>query len=850
MRRDPASEAPDDVLEETARFQRGMVTRLGLLPRLLMMGRFLRRVRLPEHSVERVRRAEARGPVVYVLLRPSAIDYLALAMALARNELPLAEWSNGLSTLWWRPVVEAWRAIRANGLRPAGSAPASVEWLGGAIASGVTVALFLSGTGGWRRFLRGYRSPDPLEAVFRAQERCESPLQLVPAVVVWDRSPDVGRSAADWFLLGNREEPWVLTRVRNLYLRSRGAFVQIGEPIDLSEVRSRFPESERPEALRTLIRRYLKRESLLVRGPRLLPRRVMRKLVLDAPPMRELALTEARATGRSPEQVRRQMEREYAAIAANFKWWVVSLLDVLLRPLWTRVFAGVHARDEDLERIRAAMRQGTAILMPSHKSHFDYLLLSWAFYEHDLIIPHVVAGMNLAVWPVSFFLRRVGGFFVKRTFAGERLHPAIFSRYLRELILQGYPVEFYLEGGRTRTGKLLRPRVGVLGIVLDVAQVRPRGHEVTLLPISLAYEQVAEEGVYARELAGGAKKAESLGQVLKARSVLRYRFGKAYLRVGEPVAVSELVDTRPDQPSWAERSREDRREVLQRVGERVIHRIGKVVILLPSSLVATALLAHHRRAIRHGELVARIERFHRLFLHAGAHGAASLERPEEAITRTLARFDQRDLLDALELDGERVWSIQVKKRISLNFYKNQVLHYLATAGLAALALRTAPDTPRVEDLRDPFGFLVWILRHEFTLDPDRSLLDLLDEGLSHLEVHGAIERVGGRVMVVAPERVGEIHALFAGLVEVYAAVLRHRSGPLTKREMVRVLQGRTADLLRGEVSRPEALSKVTLANAVGILRDEGALAEDDEGRLTPVPARAEALERRLMATVR
>jgi len=236
------------------------------------------------------------------------------------------------------------------------------------------------------------------------------------------------------------------------------------------------------------------------------------------------------------------MERDFDKIAANFRWWIIEVLNFVLKPLWTRIYSGVDVRPEDLERIRTAMRQGAAVLVPSHKSHFDYLLLSWVFYQHDLIVPHVVAGMNLAIWPVSLVLRGAGGFFVKRSFSGDRVFPAVFSRYLRELIRQDYPVEFFIEGGRTRSGKLMPPKLGVLGMVFEASELRRHEQKVSLLPIAFAYEQVAEEQAYARELGGEEKKAESVGQLVKARSVLSRRFGQVYLRVGEPIDVGPRVD--------------------------------------------------------------------------------------------------------------------------------------------------------------------------------------------------------------------------------------------------------------------------------------------------------------------
>src|SRR5690606_22166891 len=125
-------------------------------------------------------------------------------------------------------------------------------------------------------------------------------------------------------------------------------------------------------------------------------------------------------------------------------------------------------------------------------------------------------------------LRGAGAFFIRRSFKDDRIHPRVFGRYLRELLLHGYTVEFFIEGGRTRSGKLLPPKLGVLDMILEAAETAPVGHEITLLPVAIAYEQVAEERSYQEEMGGKAKKEESVGQLLQARSVLRRRFGRVF----------------------------------------------------------------------------------------------------------------------------------------------------------------------------------------------------------------------------------------------------------------------------------------------------------------------------------
>jgi glycerol-3-phosphate O-acyltransferase len=822
-----------------ARHGTGMLRRYGWFYRLLGFGSRLAKVRFDEHSAERIRLAARRGPVVYVLQHASAADHLALNAVLNRRRLPLSVWSNGADSFYWQPVAAAWRDLWRR-LTKEREDPVSTGWLAGALREGNVITLFLNAVPSLLRRLLGATRADPFAAVLDAQQGCERSIQMVPVVVLWTRAPSKAGQAEQVrnFILGRSEAPGWFGQLRNIWLNSEGALVQAGEPIDVQTFTERARPDEAAEALRRVLRRYLRRESQVVKGPRLLPYSEMRRVVLENPALRALRREEAREQGVSEAEIRKRMEREYHQIASNFRWWVIRIADVVLRPLWTRVFSGVDVRPEDIEQIRAAMREGTAILLPSHKSHFDYILITWVFYKHDLIVPHVVAGANLAIWPVSVFLRSVGGFFIKRSFAGERIHPAVFERYLRELMYRGYPVEFYIEGGRTRSGKLLTPRVGVLGMVLDATERRPSDHEVTLLPISLAYEEVAEERAYVREAGGEEKQKETVGQLVKARSVLSRRFGRAYLRVGEPISASDLVDEQHNdagdvvQPRWSERPADDRKRMLHHIGERILHRIGAVTVILPTCLAAAALLAHHRRGVRQDELLERITRFRAFVAARGAMEAASLQHFDQAIRTALDRFTRAKHIEALEAEGHRVWSVEPTHRIGLEFYKNQLLHYFAPAGFVAMALRARPDEPQPADaLLGDVSFLVWTWRMEFRFDPDARVSDLLLDGLEALREHGAVTEEDGLWRVVDPERIGEIYGLFRNFVEAYLTVLRNADqlGQHDRKSYVKELAGRSAQLLTaGAVTRPESLSTITLTNAVKAFLDAGVFTQHEE----------------------
>lgn len=829
-----------DIRAEAERYGAGMLERFGWFHWLLGLRRPIGQIRMDEASARRIAEAAEKGPIVYLMLRANNLDHLALNRMLNDRDLPRSIWAWDVTQFFWEPVATAWTGLfkRAWARLTRSGPPDAVAsgFVERAVAEGHATTVFLEASSSfWHRlFLR--RPSDPIPALFRAQAELDAPIQVLPVLVVWQRGLDRKSHPAMSAFQSDADRVWWGWRLLKLAWYPADNFVQVGDPLDLKQFLERVPDRPaRQRTLTILLRRYLKREGKVVRGPRLPSTNDLRRLVLDNPPMRELAAEEAARTGASTTSIRRKMEREYTRMAAHMRWSVIRIMDPLLRPLWTIVYSGVDAPEEDMERIREAMRQGAAIVLPSHKSHFDYLLIAWVFYRNKLTLPHVVAGDNLNIPVVNFFLRSAGGFFIKRSFNGEHLHAAIVARYLRELVHHGVPVEFYLEGGRTRSGKLLPPKIGILGMIFDAAALRPSGREVTLLPIALAYEQVAEERAYLRELGGKSKRREDLGEAVKATRVFGRRLGRVYLRVGTPVKLSQTVDATPETPRWAERTDADRKATLEATAHTIMSRIGNRTVLLPTTIVALALLAHHRRGILQDDLLARVHRFRAFTRRKKLPEAASLQRFEESIRLTLDRMAQQRVIEASSHGGERVWAVRVERRLVLDFYKNQGMHPFVAAGLVACVMRARPhDTVTAEDLEPDLDALARLWRREWVLPPGRAAATLARVGLEDLVQHGAMGWSDGRAQVIDAARMGEIHGLFRPFLEAYRIVSTEAAkldvdGP-TRKEFIRRLQASAPRWVEsGLLSRPEALSKLTMENAVKVMLKDEILTESERG---------------------
>ncbi len=813
-----------------ALYRSGMLHRFGILYYLSGLVLILRRLRLTDASAENIRRAHSRGPVVYVMHTRSVLDWLALNRVLLSRRLPLAEFTFGVHARWLSPLLgirEWWSAVQERRNRGEFAPPVRSGWYANAVADGMTSALFLSldsETGD----LIG-RPEDPLPALFEAQEEAARPVQLVPIVVIWSRRPEPARSTATAALLGAQDELGTLAKIWSIATGNPDALVQAGAPVDLAEYVHRYGSDSRERRirrLRILLRRYLYQESRVVKGPRSRSQRWIRRMVLTSPEVQELVRHEASATNKSEEKVREQVRRVFDRIAARTSYPVVQVAAWIARQLWKRVYSGVDVREEDLEKIRDAFRKGTPVLVPSHRSHLDYLLISSQLYDNDIVIPHVVAGDNLAFFPLGPFLRRCGAFFVKRSFAGDRVFPIVFDRYLRQLVRDGTPLEFFIEGGRSRTGKLLPPKLGVLKMILDAAAGGRDDREVTFLPIGIAYEEVAERKALAKELGGGEKKKEDLGQVVKATQILGAEMGRVHLRVGDPLTVKEIWG--PLGGPWENLDRSTQREALRTTGEILMYRISKAMVMLPTGLVAMALLARPKRGVRIADLQDRVRRFHALLVGEGAVPVHAFNFGHWIVEEALARFEKHKLVQRLADQEGDILHVNDDSRIQLDYHKNGLIHFLAPMSLYASAVRAvgSPNGPEVLRL---FQMQVFLFRYEFTLDPAASLESRALQAEKALTDLGAFAMAeDGTLAIAQPDWVAEVSGVTRNFIESYLLVLlvarKMRSRDIPLKELAKRMQEAGKGYVAVEqLRRSEALSLENIKNAILAFKEEGVL---------------------------
>ena len=368
-------------------------------------------------------------------------------------------------------------------------------------------------------------------------------------------------------------------------------------------------------------------------------------------------------------------------IAAKHSPYLIDLVAHATRALIRKAYGEeLHYDRAELRRLYELGQKHTLVFLPSHKSHLDRLVLQLALYENGLPPNHTAGGINLNFFPVGPLVRGTGVFFIRRSFKDNPLYKYMLRRYVRYLVDKRFPLEWYIEGGRSRLGKLRPPRYGMLSYVVDAYQ-QGSAEDVVLIPVSIAYDQIQDVSAYAKEQAGGVKKGENVAVLINFVRTLRKHHGGIYLRFGEPLSLTDDSDI--DAVADPDHVTVD----VQKLAFDVLVRINEVTPITPISLVTLALLGSRDRALTVEDTLAALEPY------LNYAKQRQLPTTEEFRLDTPERV--KDSLDALTDHGivaryhdgvEPLYSIAPERHLAAAYYRNTVIHLFVAKAITELAL--------------------------------------------------------------------------------------------------------------------------------------------------------------------
>ncbi len=559
-------------------------------------------------------------------------------------------------------------------------------------------------------------------------------LQVVPVSVFWGRPLARHKNwlqvlfADTWSLAGRTRKFFtILFHGRN----ARLIFSQALDFRDLVEQNGN-DEQDLQESLITTLRQQ--REATF--GPQIKSHQHMSAQVIEDQIVQQLIFEEADST----QQTLTRAHRYCREIFADCTQLTIEVMLRLLRAFWNRFYSGINIYNA--ERIREAALTHQLVYVPCHRSHVDYLLLSYVIYNENLAIPYIAAGDNLNIPFIGRILRGGGAFFIRRSFKDNRIYNAVMRAYVNQLIKLGVPLEYFIEGGRSRTGRMLKPKFGMLGMTVDAyikSQVRP----LAFVPVYIGYEKLVERKSYLGELYGHKKKRESTLGALRAIFRLKGHYGKVTASFGEPIELGGLLgqhcsdwSTRAaniaHKPDWYIAS-------LQHLAQEIMYGINRACVINPVNSIATILLATPRQSIEIEELVSQAKLHHRLI--RGAHCLASIRIEGKVNKKQIMRIAREKIIHIREHELGDIVYLKPEDSVLIGYYRNNSLHSLVIPALIACCFVNVRRVPRASVLRK-IRLLYPFLKSELQLEwQDSSLEEIIDECISCLIDASLLEQV-------------------------------------------------------------------------------------------------------------
>ena len=777
----------------------------GLLRRVLAL--WVRATLRPEDAPARL--AGRTLPVCYVLERRSPSDLAVLQNVCVRERLP-------------RPG----RRLLARQLRNVRSSFALTQ-----------------SVGLWRTRV-DRRPPALLLALIDALRRDPGlDVSLVPAAVYWGRAPSKERSLIRLLL----SEDWVIgSRVRGFFtvlFNGRSTTVQLGEALSL---RSLLEDDADTALSGRRIARQLRGQFARLRtarlGPDLSHTRTIVAEVLRTRAVRAAVAQEVREKDKRTRRAVLLEARRYAnEIAANYSPVFITFMSLALRTLWNRLYDGIEFQHVDT--LQQVAEGNEIVYVPCHRSHMDYLLLSYAIYERGYAVPHIAAGLNLNLPIVGRFLRKGGAFFIRRSFRGNALYTIVFMKYLAAMMARGHSIEYFIEGGRSRTGRRRPPMTGMLSMTVRSYLREPR-RPVVFVPVYFGYERIVEGQTYIGELSGAPKEKESIFGLLRSVGRLRQRFGNVHVNFGEPIHLDTLLDRYA--PDWRDRAFDDQNRppwvgaLVDELALKIMQNINAAATVSPINLLALVLLATPRQSMLESDLLRQLDTMEAVLaaIPYGNRVTVTRQSAAEVVKYGIA-------LDSITRESHRAGDIvrmTPEQAVLATYYRNNVLHLFAMPSLIACCF-LANAGMRTEEVQRLAGRIYpYVAAELFMRWSEDELDDVVARVLAALAALGLLQ--AGDDLLWRPPPPSSAAAMQLSLlaqatiqtIERYylaiALLVRAGSGEITQRllEQRCQLMAQRMTMLYG-FNSPEFFDASLFENFIDLLRARGVVRTGESGRL-------------------
>ena len=667
-------------------------------------------------------------------------------------------------------------------------------------------------------------------------------IDLVPVSVYWGRAPQKEKSFFRLMLV----EDWALTsRIRKFFqvlFNGRNTLIELAEPVSLRSLLGddAAVEMQGRRAARALRLQYARQRTARI-GPDLSHHRTIVTRVLRTHAVRAAVAQEMREKKIFRRQAMLLAQKNAQEIAANYSHAFVRFMEFALTRLWNRLYDGVTV--EHIETLEKLAKDHEIIYVPCHRSHMDYLLLSYAIFRQGYAIPHIAAGINLNLPFVGRFLRKGGAFFIRRTFKGSALYTVVFTNYLAAIMARGHSIEYFIEGGRSRTGRLLQPKTGMISMTVRSFLRHPQ-RPVAFLPVYFGYERVVEGSTYIGELSGKPKEKESIFGLLGSASKLREKFGHVFVNIGEPILLNEVLEQ--FDPQWRKRTQEDDARLpwlnpaVAVLAERIMRNINAAAAVSPINLLAVVLLATPRQALPEQDLIRQIDLYMSL-LRAFPYS----DRVTVTQLSPAAILDYGESMKVITREKHALGDVarmRDESAVLATYFRNNVVHLFAMPSLIACAF-TSNSALRTDDIQRLAWRIYPYIASELFLRWDEAELPSVVEGvLRALASHGLIIASEGAVWRRPPPNSAQAmqlsllaQATIQTIERYYLAVallLKAGSGEISQSALEErcQLMAQRITMLYG-FNSPEFFDRTLFKHFIDLLRERGVVRVSAAGKI-------------------
>ncbi len=551
--------------------------------------------------------------------------------------------------------------------------------------------------------------------------------------------------------------------------------------------------------------------------------------ILRTPDFERTLAAIAQDSGTPVKQLQSEAQADLEEMAVRPGKYTVAVWDRFCR--WLSRAYQVDYNPEDVEGLKRLNQSSALVFLPNHRSYLDPLVLRAALESFGFPPNNVLGGANLKVWPMSELGKRNGIVFIRREFRDDKVYRAVLKAYLAYLIAKRENLEWYIEGGRTRTGKLRQPRYGVLSYVIDAYAAHPE-NDVTIIPTSIIYDQQHEVEAISAEEMGGTKAPESLSWLYRFAMSQSRRLGQAHIRFGEPLTLSDAVSLTVD-----EEGNPRPRLAVPKVAFEVCNRINAATPVTAASLVTYALLDNGDRAVTGPEGLTVLEPLYDYIRQRGLPTTGELTVGQGGLRATLEQLVAENVVTRYDGGTETVYYVELAHQHEAAFYRNTIIHFFVARAITELALLQA-----AEDGAADIPAATWknarrlkdILKNEFSFPTTRKFAE--DVAAESTMVHPGWEEGSytpeSVLGVLATLPLLLAHRVIGPFLEAYSILAEELASldpaePVDEDALVaRCLGIAQQRWLQKQLRTAESISRDYFRNALELARSEGLLEPD------------------------